>query len=646
MDTLPDEMKGIDKKSLDVAEALLTALVTIYFGPTGGLIAKGVLSIGSKLIPDPTLEQQFEKLKCDLAKRVKKRLHDKIIADRAIEILETTFRGTPDLYEAKENPENLARMLLARPPNLLLRESEKGKVCELLTALFKTYRDFPEVVAELERAFRNEMRRSLPKLDDILEDPTPTSPDTSAFRRPSLLFDARHAIVPFFEKGRRQALKEFRDWLDSDEPFSALTIPGPGGIGKTRFMYEALSRATGRGWTGGFLKGTATEDRIEKAVDTLPELKEPLLLVVDYVEDRLTEALHLLNACRQKEPAPKRRIVFLTRNIDFLLQILVAKDGSAEGHSAKAVLPYLEKRKRLPDFALEHLTDRRQAFIEARETYLEKIPDIKKDGEPTRIPDEAFFDHDHFKNILHVHIAAYASIKGKLIRKRDELFKFALNREWNYLTSLFKNDPELRDITGKRMREPLARATLAMAARPSRDTVPAIDDFLNGTTIANKLDADELGNLKTILARLYPWPDGGTHHMDALRPDPLGEALVYEVIEDRPALLHFALSPERDEASRASAVTVLLRTALAFEPDAPSAWLEGLPHILPHHMIDTWLDVLDKPDQYLPPQYASIRINESINSISISSSSYPKTPSILLPFRETILKRAIEKVTT
>ncbi|WP_456426510.1 hypothetical protein, partial [Rhodocaloribacter sp.] len=272
---------------LTIAEKLLTTVLGLMLDPTGGLITsltgrtilkgtddvvKGVLSSIFELISDPDFKKKFDKLKCDLARRVPNRLHNRIIADTAVQLLETAFRGTRDLYDAREDPEKLARTLLARRPTLLLREKEKEKVCQLLTALFETYRNFPEVITELERAFREDVfgqldtlqksinERLRPLLEalvrwartDILYDPRERLQGRNVDRAPSTLLDARYETVPFF--GREKELRFFEDWLDAEDTFSVSIVTGAGGLGKTRLMLESVTRARAKGWRAGFLK--------------------------------------------------------------------------------------------------------------------------------------------------------------------------------------------------------------------------------------------------------------------------------------------------------------------------------------------------------------------------------------------------------
>ena len=399
---------------LTVAEKLLTTVVGLTLDPTGGLItyltgrtipkdtddvAKGVLSFIFKRISDPDLKKKFDKLKCDLARRVPKRLHDHIIADRAIEILETTFRGTPDLYEAKEKPENLARMLLARRPTLLLRESEKGKVCELLTALFETYRDFGEVITELERAFREDVLKRLDTLQrtveadlrpylealirwartDILYDPRERLQGRNVDRAPSTLLDARYETVPFF--GREAERAEFDAWLDAEDTFSVWIVAGAGGLGKTRLMLESVTRARAKGWRAGFLKREAERRDVEAGADALAGGPQNVLTVVDYAEDRPRLAAILLDRW-WRDGGPKRRLVLLARS-EHVLVDAVARLGS-EDEAFRDAAGYLKgaRTRRLTNLTLS-LPERRRIFIHAQKAFLEKLetPPEKAYGE-------------------------------------------------------------------------------------------------------------------------------------------------------------------------------------------------------------------------------------------------------------------------
>ncbi|WP_457653113.1 tetratricopeptide repeat protein [Rhodocaloribacter sp.] len=485
-------------------------------------------------------------------------------------------------------------MILDRRPNLLLRETEKDKVRELLTGLFESYRDFPEVLTELERTFREDVlgqldtlqesvdKGLLPHLEalarwartDILYDPRERLRRRDADYAPSTLLDARYETVPFF--GREKELRSFEDWLDADDTFSVWIVAGAGGLGKTRLMLETVTRARAKGWRAGFLKRQAERRDVEAGAEALAGGPQNVLTVIDYAEDRPRLAALLLDRW-WRDGGPKRRLVLLARSENVLVDAVERLDSEDEVFRDAAGYLKGARTRRLTGLTLAP-PERRDAFTRAQRAFCEKLDAPEAEAYPVDKLGDDYFDRPHFENILFLHIAALSSLEGRPLVRRTDLLDFVLTREWNHLTRLFRREPKLGDgLNGNDVDETLARATLVMAARPETapdETAPTLDDFLDGADVHESLNLLQLRDLKTLLARAYPWRDGDPRHMDALRPDPLGEALVYKVLNDRPAVLRFALAPERDAASRASAVTVFLRTALAFEPDYPSAWLE------------------------------------------------------------------------
>lgn len=584
---------GINKKRRDVAEKVLSTIISLTLDPTGGLVGKGALSMVAKFIPDPDFQQKIDGLKCDLARRIPKRLHQELIANTAVKILETQFRGTRDLYKAREDPEKLSRTLLDRHASRLLSKADREKVCALLTGLFESYRAFSEVIDEIERIFREDVLGRLDVLQesineglrpllevlirwtrtDILYDPCERLRRTSD-PAPSFLLDARYETVPFF--GRKKELGAFEEWLDADEPFSVWTVAGAGGLGKTRLMLEIATRARGKGWRAGFLKRDVERRDVEAGAEALAGGPQNVLAVVDYAEDRPGLAATLMVRW-WRDGGPKHRLVLVTRNVDDVTNAIERLCRDDEAFREVVAVLKSATTHRLKNLSLS-LPERRKIFAHAQGAFLKKLKPPSEKVYDVDLLEDAYFDQPHFENTLFLHIAALSSLNGRPLVRRTDLLAFVLKREWNFLERLFRQNPKLgKSLNGKDIAETLARATLAMGARPeaaSVDAAPTLNDLLQDTDAGESISRLQLQALKNLLAHTYPSRNGDERHMDALRPDPLGEALVFEVLEDRPALLDFALAQERDDASRVSAVRVLLRTALAFAPNAPSAWLE------------------------------------------------------------------------
>ncbi|MET7483526.1 tetratricopeptide repeat protein [Streptomyces sp. NPDC005538] len=109
---------------------------------------------------------------------------------------------------------------------------------------------------------------------------------------------ARYGVVPFQHRAEMDQLTEWcrsadeRTGSDSEggEPTRISLLYGPGGAGKTRIAAELASRLRASDWYSGFLeRGTQPS-----AVEWLARVVGPLLVVVDYADDRRTEEVTAL----------------------------------------------------------------------------------------------------------------------------------------------------------------------------------------------------------------------------------------------------------------------------------------------------------------------------------------------------------------
>ncbi|MCP4547913.1 MAG: hypothetical protein GY835_15730 [bacterium] len=193
------------------------------------------------------------------------------------------------------------------------------------------------------------------------------------------------------------------------------------------------------------------------------------------------------------------------------------------------------------------------------------------------MPDPTFSDPCFGINI-YLHMAALASLDGRFLSTRMDLLAYVLEREYAYLDRLLAKEVSLRgQVDGKALAETLTLATLVMAARPqaASDDLPDISAIMVGSG-GEELAATALGRrrLTELLAKTYTLPEAPktTSHMDALRPDPLGEGLVFSTLETDPTLLAVFAADGWRAPDLDSACTVLKRSALALS-DKPSAWL-------------------------------------------------------------------------
>ncbi|MEU8242975.1 trypsin-like peptidase domain-containing protein [Actinoplanes missouriensis] len=137
---------------------------------------------------------------------------------------------------------------------------------------------------------------------------------------------AEHQLVPFI--GRERAFTALSGWLSASGPrFSFAVVTGPAGSGKSRMAAELCRRAITGGWVAGLTRVSSTP-----AAADLANLRVPVLLVQDYMDNGAEAAAILLERAMVAERKEPIRILFLVRSADRFLENL-----SAEMH-----LDYLE----------------------------------------------------------------------------------------------------------------------------------------------------------------------------------------------------------------------------------------------------------------------------------------------------------------
>jgi tetratricopeptide (TPR) repeat protein len=155
-------------------------------------------------------------------------------------------------------------------------------------------------------------------LDPKAEVPLPRTARIS----PALLLQAKYSIVPFVDLDDRRS--RLIDWAlgrgaYQPQPTAGRVIHGPGGLGKTRLMIEAIRELADQGWVAGFLNrgtlGHATRGpQLEHLIRTGRDACG-LLLVIDYAEGRADEVGELARLLIERERAggAPARLVLLAR---------------------------------------------------------------------------------------------------------------------------------------------------------------------------------------------------------------------------------------------------------------------------------------------------------------------------------------------
>ncbi|HLA64891.1 MAG TPA: hypothetical protein VK610_10720, partial [Rhodothermales bacterium] len=520
-------------------------------------------------------------------------------------LVRTYLRSVEDLTAAENDSYAAADRVLARGNSLLRHASdaERGRVRTMVVAFLDALRQDADVIREVRDELGRHDRRTLTEIAervgrqdehaaalqhllahwivrDVLYEP---AADLARVERGENLLSSHllgtiYEVVPFH--GRTAELDALRAFREGAGDVGALVIEGEGGIGKTRLAMEAVYHAQRDRWQAGFLVRDQSLDTLRAGLAALNEGEQPVFVVVDYAEDR-PEQLAALVAEWLAVPGPTRRVILLVRSkalLDQRLEPVPILDNrlrpAVDFLRGSLVQPLGASDLRLPP------EEREPAFLEARQAFATRLG-RPIDGLPALT--EGFFtsapEHAHFGLLLFLHMAALASLDGPPSVQRLDLIRYVLNRNWAYVTRLLDDDRQL-DTLGIRqedLHDVLTVATLVLAARPPDDSPrPDARDCLAvtdlGAELANRVRL--LRDLARFLTDVFPGEaSDGRATLDALRPDVLGEGLVFDTLNRRLELLDAVLA--MDEASITSACVVLVRTALAHGSD-PDTWLSRL----------------------------------------------------------------------
>ncbi|MEM6648336.1 MAG: tetratricopeptide repeat protein, partial [Bacteroidota bacterium] len=591
-------------------------------------VGVGVVEVIKAVWPNRTFAQEHDKLRARMERcLLAKGLRDTLPKDDACYLL-THFGGLPDFVKHGEDPTQMAEALLQRRPKYHVRHPRETEA--ILEAFFESYAEMPDTLHKLARAFRLEVRAWQQNVDatllrleqaerpegvtaeqlkavllEVLDGNDFYDPRDDLARRqrrrtrhgasPRQLLDARNEVVPYWTPNGDTRFADFTAWLTADEPFSVRVIEGAGGLGKTRFMLEAWTRAQADGWKGGFLARDlsthsdrsvdfgAFQERMERRA-TQAEAP-PLLAIVDYAEDRPLVTARLLDAWWNDDALRPRRVVLLTRSVAVLRQALNRREHTDE--ALRDILTLIPKPTTAPepDALLDVQGDelrlppgqRRAFFVHIQKALAEALEaDV-----PDLYLDDAFFDDQpHFGLPLYLIAAALQSFSGHPATDKADLLTALVDRETAHLARCL--DDLGRNLPGSKhpaLRGVLALATLAMAARSDQATLaqaPTLEALMDESGLSAAVPTVHHADLADLLRDLYPPPPEVPHSVDAVRPDALGEALVEAALRKTPRLLTSAFAPTRDAAAYASAATVLYRAGYTLYPTEASAWLGGL----------------------------------------------------------------------
>jgi|GEM_PF-1980399 len=355
----------------------------------------------------------------------------------------------------------------------------------------------------------------------------------------SWLLRAEEAQVPF-DSARQPELNALHQWLSANKyPLAIRLITGVGGLGKTRLALQLCNQAITGGWHAGMLDSDLTDKEVVNSWQRLQELKQPLLVVMDYAETRQNTLLRLIKAILKSPIQHAVRILLLARNGGEWWDNLPAKDSQCE-----AILSgYATSGPHTLAPLYQGVEQRQNAYKQALSSFAETL----NIDAPKIIPD---LNSEHFGHPLYLQMAALLALRGEQPNSAYGLTKALLNHERRYWKKLFANttltEPE------RYCQQLMALTTLVGGYSTAKE---ALGHWRNSH---DKLLSDaEFANLFAILTPLYPGKQG----LQPVRPDLLGEALVAETLlrGDDNALLNTVLGKSASQTTRRNALTILSR---------------------------------------------------------------------------------------
>ncbi|WP_168220957.1 tetratricopeptide repeat protein [Actinomadura sp. WMMA1423] len=228
---------------------------------------------------------------------------------------------------------------------------------------------------------------------------TPTGVD--AWEQPSVLLQASNALVGF--TGRADERQRLLQWRDGPAGLAVRLVHGPGGQGKTRLAGQVAGEWAAQGWV--VMGAYHRRDRQGPTVFQAPRLEGAagVLVAVDYAERwDIADLLTLLHDTRISAGAGVAvRVLLLARPAGTWWQTLQ--------YRIKHDLDLTATRTELRPLENDPAVTREGLFTAARDRFADllKVPAAKGIAPPT-----ALADHEDYRLVLAVHMAALATVLG------------------------------------------------------------------------------------------------------------------------------------------------------------------------------------------------------------------------------------------
>ncbi len=338
---------------------------------------------------------------------------------------------------------------------------------------------------------------------------------------PLRLLRAEYELVAFRSRDELTLLREWCREITTGAATGIAVITGTGGAGKTRLGLELAALLSREGWYAGTLP------KNPDGVGWLATVVSPVLVMLDYADGRVQDAITLLQALRGRVGRPAV-VVLTARSVEgqWLHDIIEALDS--DGHV------YRQEPIGLPDL-----------HPDAGDVYRRTVAALTTGPvDPPRIPAGIRWTTLDF--VLLGWIAAQGATT--LPTTPGELYDEVLRHEQNYWSTVYRDNITDRRPHRTRLRKAATCLSLVAAPEAAADTVlEAVDDL--------RRDPRELHDVRdTLITCLAPGAGEGI----ALRPDPVGDHLVLTELRHDEPLLRRAVAAAGD-AGVTQAVTTLVR---------------------------------------------------------------------------------------
>ena len=342
-------------------------------------------------------------------------------------------------------------------------------------------------------------------------------------RGPLQLLRADYRTVPFQPRDELTVLRHWCHQAVSQQQLELAIIDGVGGSGKTRLALELAHRLQDQGWYAGLLLHSVKDSSWSQSVEWLASVVSPTLVIVDYADARVEDTKALLRALTARSgPAV---VVLTARTVEgeWLTDIqgFLQRDGQI----------LTQRRFDLPPEHPDSLAIFRRAIAAFTPGSPGAPPANDAGADAARAAPERWTTLDY---VLLAWLAARGG--GDVPATRQDLYEAVLEHEERYWADVY------RDLTGAKGSPRVLRraaACLTLLTPIPEQTAEAL------RAVTELTSADEWReNLRRTFAECF---HAGPRETLALRPDPVADHLMVDVLGSDADLLDHCLASMDDE---------------------------------------------------------------------------------------------------